>query len=910
MRMITPDLIEYIKSQLNKNIPKNLIISHLIEVGWRIDDINEGFENVESSELEEVPTLNNISENLVDDFSSTGVDFEEKKEEPKQEVKEVFDKYRELPEGLESQYTQKESLEEKKEPASSLELLKIWVPTTIKPKIEEVKSLEPELKQEISKQEEVVPEIKPESFSNEIKKMEEFNISSTTEIEPYKIEVQEEKLIVPNSSVINFDKLIVPKDEIPSILNVPVEIKEEKPISFTPSVINLNKLEPYKEELVDVAVPKIEIPKQPQEEPKIEFIPTINKNVIEQKPEEVKHFTPTVNTVYITPVTNTIKEPEAIFVPEITVPIINKDIITPKSEEVKPFTPTVNTAYSTPVANPVKEPEAIFVPEITVPIINKESTVKPNLDSINIPQKTVPIKPVTVSPASISDIFPKSAMISSYSQDLMSTVNDKEVAVPKKKNLFLMFGIIIFIVSIISGMIFAFVEGYLKLPGSNLSLSVVKKDPKTVILNAPSLISKFKSYKTETNINISSPSLSNITTGLSSGNVVTSNDKDSISVNLSSLNNNKDGKISFDYLLKLKSSILKSDIISDWKYNGSKLFVSVPDLKQIFGKDTPEPAVVSMEPNQLGLINGEFSTDIQDVIKKIDIYNILSNDVPLYVKNETSSILSGFINTLEYRELEGEFIHGVETYHYEMIADRPATKKMLSQFVDLLIAQLPPDQKKNLDEAIGASSISSFEVWTGKNDDNLYQFKFTLEAPLSKILGLNDSGIAGNEVRLDWITTFYDIDIDNNIVIPTDDIDIKEFVNNIRNIKVKNIISTFKPQATMLKNAIGSYGLRSNPMGSCTNPNPGSLFSPQGHTKGADSAISGISNSMISLLTATNGAGSCYSTSGAWALAAPLYITKSSTPVDDDTVGGSFYCTDSNGITTTTKEAIKGPSCN
>ena len=50
--MTTGELIDYIKSQLNKNIPKYLIISRLIEVGWRMEDIEEGFSNIEPKVVE------------------------------------------------------------------------------------------------------------------------------------------------------------------------------------------------------------------------------------------------------------------------------------------------------------------------------------------------------------------------------------------------------------------------------------------------------------------------------------------------------------------------------------------------------------------------------------------------------------------------------------------------------------------------------------------------------------------------------------------------------------------------------------------------------------------------------------------------------------------------------------------
>ena len=82
--MITLDLIEFIKSQLNKNISKETILTDLSEVGWRMEDIEEGFAKVEEDRLRDV-TLQQAKS------------LEAKEPVKIEEVKEVFDKYRELP---------------------------------------------------------------------------------------------------------------------------------------------------------------------------------------------------------------------------------------------------------------------------------------------------------------------------------------------------------------------------------------------------------------------------------------------------------------------------------------------------------------------------------------------------------------------------------------------------------------------------------------------------------------------------------------------------------------------------------------------------------------------------------------------------------------------------------------------
>lgn len=655
--MVTPDLVEYIKIQLNKNIPKDLIISSLLGVGWRMGDIEEGFLNIGEVKVEQ-PIIE------------------------KEEVKNNIDKYREPSDGTELPI---EKVEVKTAPKSSLDLLKVWVPTNIKPVIiEETK----------------VEEVKKVEVKEEVKKV-------GKEVELFNLELKGE---------------------------------------------------------------------------------------------------------------------------------VKKQISTPSS------------------------------------VVSKV----------------------------MSDIVPKTAMLSSYSKDILSLVpkEEKVKTSPNKKKWILRIGILIVALSLVGGMVFAFVEGYIKVPWSKFSFLIVKKDPKIIILNASSTISNLKSYKVDTNINISSPSLSNITTGLSSGEVVTSKEKDSISINAKGLVNHVVDKTAFDYIFNLKSSLLENEITSNWKSDGQNLSIVVPDLTQIWGGEAPNPTTISLNRNQLGLIVPEFSTKMQDLIKKVDIYNILSNEVPLYVKEQTLSTLKEFIGTLEYVDKGKESIHGIETYHYEVTVTRPATKKLLSSLVGLFSAQFTDEEKTNLDEVIGASSISSFEVWTGKNDDNLYQIKFTLNVPLSKVLWLNDSGIADGEVTLDFMETYYDLNIPNNIVMPSEQMNIKDFVNDIENTKIKNIISSFKPQTILFKNAVGSYGKKSETTGSCTLPLLGSLFSPLGQTKGADTAISSISSSISSLLLLTKGEGSCYSTSKAWVLGAPL----NTTPI-------SFYCADSAGTTTTLLGPITGTVC-
>ncbi|HAE36951.1 MAG: hypothetical protein UR85_C0009G0040 [Candidatus Nomurabacteria bacterium GW2011_GWF2_35_66] len=749
--MITSDLIEYIKIQLNKNISKDLIISRLSQVGWRAEDIEEGFLSIETSLTPPVLEASLSAENL-----NKEEDIKIKDEDGAKTV----DPYRELPDGVELESREiyrtpnfkKEEIHTPptvEKTTEKIEPVKIWAPTTIPTKIEETK---------------ITPEPKKE---------EAVEFSTNKEVAPYRLEVEGGEK--PNTD----------------------EIKKSSDL---------------------------------------EFIPTINKNP------------------FSNPITQTIDKVES--------PLISREFI-PSTE---------------------KNPSSELVPQkVNLPPLKISNTKTP------IPEKR------------ISDMVQKSAMISSYSQDILAAKKEEPI-ITKKSNLLLKIGILMFIIGLVGGMVFAFVEGYLRIPWLNINLSVVKKDPKTIILNTSSSLSKLKSYKVENNISISSPSLSNITTGLSSGSVVASKDRDSISVNTKGIVNHLNNKLMFDYILNLESSILENDINSNWKYNGTDLYVSIPDLNQVLGSDAPVATAVSLKPDQLNLIIPELSSEMQKTVKDIDIYNLMSGEVPLYIKNEVSSIFKEFINNLEYSEKADENIRGVDTYHYELTADRQSTKKFLTSLTNIFVVKLTADQKSNLDEVLGSSSISSFEVWIGKNDDNLYQIKFTLNTPLSKVLDLNDSGIAGNEVKLDWMITYYDLDVPNNINFPDAQLDMIEFIKSIRDVKIKNFISSFRSHAVLFKNAVGSFGTRSNPAGSCTNPNPGSIFSPKGHNKGADQSVGSIAEIMNSLLSITNGAGSCYSTSREWALSAPL-----STVTEGGT--SNFYCVDTTGNTTILQTPITGPAC-
>lgn len=486
----------------------------------------------------------------------------------------------------------------------------------------------------------------------------------------------------------------------------------------------------------------------------------------------------------------------------------------------------------------------------------------------------------------------KQDMISSFNKNDQFTVSSDNTDNKKK---FKTIAIILAILLIIGGTVFAFIGGCIKLP-----FSLIKTDPKIVLLSSTTSFDNLKSYKTNTTISLSSPSFANITSGLVNGEAVVSNDRDSISIDTKGLINrvNSSSTIS-DYNSVIKSSFLKGDISTDIKYDGNTSYISVPDLSSSFDEGAyPNASNVAVANGQFGLITPELSAYAQDKIAKLDAFNILSNIMSTSFSGKFSSSFKDFISSATMVEKKSEVINGQNTYHYEISVDKVNTKKFLVSLMNTFANTISADVKTSLEESLGSANVDSFEIWVGASDSNIVQYKFTLSAPLSKIIGLDDKGIADNTVKLDWKTTYSDFNVANEITIPTDYIKAEDYIKSIRDAKIKNIISTFSSSAKTLFNAEGSYGKHLNKSGSCLSPDSGSLFSPLGHISGASTAVSTISGKMNDLLSLTGGQGSCYSTLNAWSLSAPLVSNPQ-----------AYLCADSTGSISTLSSAPNSVSC-
>ena len=503
----------------------------------------------------------------------------------------------------------------------------------------------------------------------------------------------------------------------------------------------------------------------------------------------------------------------------------------------------------------------------------------------------------------MSSNLPQSAMLSSYKNDLLSVKNIEEVSRKNNRGKIIKWLVISIIFLIVLGVGMLFYSGYFSL--KNLNIPFIKKDPKVLLLNNSKTLSSLSSYKTETIIDISSPSFSNISSGLISGEAVSSLDKDSFSINtLGVINQNKDGLLA-DNFFTFKSSIIKDPITFDVKNNGSDLFVSVPDLKEIMNENSPEPSIVRINSDEFALIPPLFSPNLELWMNKINFYKLLSSGMSSYINNDTLGAYDEFINNVEITEKGQDNIKGIDTYHYSIVPDRQFSKKLLTKITENFVSNLSEDDNSKLNEIIGATTVDSFVVWVGKGDNNIYQYNVTVDIPLSKILGFEDKSVGDNKVNISWKTTYFDFNISNNVLLPEDATNVVDFVNKIKESKIKNEVSSFKQLATGLLNAEGSYGAKPNSSGSCMKPTAGSLFSPTGHTKGATSAISSVSELLNNVMNTTNGAGYCYSTTKAWSFTVPVSINYDPDPVTGFPNYKYFYCTDNTGAT---KELVAPPT--
>ena len=908
--MITSDLIAYIQAQIKKNISKDIIVSNLSSAGWKSEDIEEGFTNIYAIS----PLSSSVKE------VEPSVEFK---------TKESVDPYRELPN---SDISIDGVNENKTETSKAAEGPIVWSPKKIEQSsqsvfenkvftpVENIKPTSDELvikPAQIVQQKEIEAFLKEKSEKNKIAEDSKKIWASNTD--SYLEATEEKKSIVPDVNVgTNF---IQPTPELVSEIKPTEEIKLQAPGLESPKSDILAPTQSpvvpleLKSEATKIPELKNETIKQ-KEEPKI-WVPMMIKPVVEIKTPEVVSTSPVVNTAskieapILTELNSNIKLPqnEANYLKEEIKDISKEGTILSEVSVDEPKKSFLDYKLGATNFNNTENDELSAKKPITQ--IFPSSPLEPSLanlsqvDSLSIPIKGsqfIPIKPEASSTSSSiypeqnqnMDSGPKSAMLSSYKQALTSiNPEPNNISVNKGRGLKWIF-ILIIILLIVSGTVFAFIKGYIKFPDS-----LIKKDPKIVLLNTTTNFASLKSYKIDTEISISSPSFANITSGLVNEQAVVSNDIDSVTINAKGLvSRNDSSSPNVDYTAIIKGSFIKSDIETEVKYDGNTSYLKIPDLTSILGENSPSPSVVSVPNGQFSLITPELPLSFQDNLQKVDAFQVLSKLMSSSFGTKVSPSFKEFLGNVTMVDKGTENIHGQDTYHYEIVVDGPTSKKFLVDMLNIFASTISADTKTNIEESLGSTTVDSLDVWVGKSDSNIHQYKLALSIPLSKVIGLDDKGIANNKVKLDWTTTYFDFDVPNTITMPLDSMKIEDYIKNIHDMRIKNTLSGFSPVAKNLFNAEGSFGKSQNLSGSCISPVSGSIFSPLGHTKGAVTSVGAIASSMNDLLSLSNGSSLCYSTPVAWAIATPL----SSNP-------NLFACVDNAGTLTNLPSAPKGPVC-
>jgi hypothetical protein len=535
--------------------------------------------------------------------------------------------------------------------------------------------------------------------------------------------------------------------------------------------------------------------------------------------------------------------------------------------------------------------------EMALPSSVSRFELKPTKENNDIVQK-----PIENSSKDISNI----AMLASYQRDVLSLQKNNEEVLKNKSNLPIKWIILLIIILGVSTLAWAFLSGRLIL--NKTDIPFVEESSKSLILKNSNILSSLKSYKTETNIDISSPTFINLLSGAVVHKYLSSTEKDSFSINTLGIVNNNGAELLSDNFVTVKSSLFPDYINIDIKSNGSDLFVSIPDLSKAINKFVPDPAVVKINKEQFGLIPELFSKKGEERLKRINMYNLIYRGISSYINNENINTYNNLINNLTINEKGIENIRGLDTYHYSIDIDSNSSKNILSKVAGNFILNLSSEDNEKLNQMIEATKVNSFDIWIGKEDSNIYQYSVALDIPISTILDIGDNNISDNKLSISWKTTYYDFNIQNNLFMPSQFISAVDFANNTKKAQIKNRVFDIKELADNLFRKEKSYGVKSNLSGSCINPVSGSIFSPTGHVLGVEKEVLDITISIKDIIDKTNGAGFCYGTVKDWSFTIPV---SESYDVKDLPEGGykSFFCTDSTGAKEELTAFPKGGTC-
>jgi hypothetical protein len=854
--MITADLISYIKKQQDNNISRDLILVKLATAGWHIEDINEGFDKV--AEIRE-------RENRL--FSENDNKEAESREEADYQSMSLADRYRE-PIDLDA------------EPLAKKE-----IPTGVKKK----EITEPKKDDSIS-------------FANNNIGLEQgFKFQGFEDKQVGEVEISKDEIVSnkEEESKIELEPLSETEEikSIAELVEMPSEINNFIPVSNN-NVENLNSIVESKNMVIE---PAISSNVEPIQESNTENIPEVKTGPLVEE---------------ITTPEDSLLEKETGLVLEKTQEdkeLENKNPIVEKQEDslIEPVLDANEILAPKDVSN-VWLPKNIPVKEIEAPDEEEENDIVvqnpelPETTQSKLIEKEEEFKSYKL------ETLPKIAPMATYPKDVITALNEiekeKNNAPVKKfvnKRLLKLIAIILGVLLLAGGLTWAIATNKIDL--KNINIPFINKDPRSLILNNSKILNSLSYYKTETTLEIATPSFADISAGLLTGEAVSSLDKDNIILNSTSTVARKENRLTSDTVIAVKGSIFQDVVNARIHNDGEYLYLNFPDLSNILKESAPLFGSVKISEQEFYLVPSLFGPNTEKVLNKLDLYKLLSGGMSSYVDQETLGDYDSLIQKVQITKKGQESIKGVETNHFSINPDKELFKNLLTKITERFSNDLSETDKGGAGLLIGSASVSSFDVWVGRGDNTIYQYNIVFEIPMTKILGFEDKSVGNNTMSVSLKVTYFDFNKEEGILIPTDYTEIEEFVKNTKIENVKNKVKEFANLANNLQKIEKKFGTKSNAKGSCMSPVSGSLFSPIGHPKTAVLPVSEISSFLNYTLDLTKGMGSCYSTTTDWSFAIPLVDNYDNIATSESY--DTFYCIDSKGADIEISALPSGVTC-
>lgn len=575
-----------------------------------------------------------------------------------------------------------------------------------------------------------------------------------------------------------------------------------------------------------------------------------------------------------------------IWVPK-SVPVKEKPVIREISSENK--NPSVASSTDIGSIHKVEDTDS----PVSKEIINSFRNSYHLYDQKNTEVKDTPVK------EEVKDIS-KIAMLASYKSDVISvTKKDEEkvqkvqkVDINKKKSKLLPW--LILLLLIIGGVFYLFYSGLIKLEEISI-LDFNKKDPKIILLERTQILSSLKSYKAETTIDVTSPIIKEILSGIPETDDLSKKEKEFLNINILSLVNKDVGGVLADSFITMKGTSIKDYLTLDIKRLNDDFYFLISSPNKSEDKFYPDEATIKINKSELNLIPELFNEEKRERINRANLYNIFSDVLVSNINTNFINSYSSFVNNTALLEKEVEFIKGVESYHYSLDIDPIFAKNILKSFYESVSSySLSNEIEFKLKDLIDSTNIKSLDVWVGKKDNQIYEYSFVLDFPLSKIIDYEIIAEDDHRVSISWKTTLYDFNIQNNVFIPSEFNLFDNVKDGLRDIKIKNEMISFANFSNKIFSEEKGFPKKVNTNGDCASPVLGSVFSKEGHTPDISFGLNLIDVSLKNILNEVGDKGSCYSSLSGWSMTVPINSNKGE-EVETSKENIKYFCVDSTG---------------